>query len=47
MGQFREVLKENNLSDLGFVGSPFTWSNRHTNHTFTSKRLDRCVANQI
>ncbi|XP_035547368.1 uncharacterized protein LOC118348906 [Juglans regia] len=45
MSMFREVLSENNLSDLGYVGCPFTWSNKHGDQTFTKERLDRFVAN--
>ncbi|XP_042939495.1 uncharacterized protein LOC122274525 [Carya illinoinensis] len=45
MAQFREVLENNNLSDLGCCSGFFTWSNRHSNTTFTKERLDRYVAN--
>lgn len=36
MARFRETLVDCGLSDMGFVGSRFTWSNR-----FTKERLDR------
>lgn len=40
MEAFREVLEDWHLSDLGFVGPKFTWSNN-----FTKERFDRAVAN--
>lgn len=36
MARFREALVDCGLSDMGFVGPRFTWSNRHT-----KERLDR------
>jgi hypothetical protein len=42
---FREALEVCRLGDLGFFGSPFTWSNRRSDDTFTKERLDRAVAN--
>lgn len=36
MARFREALVDCGLSDMGFVGSRFTWSNR-----YTKERLDR------
>ncbi|XP_042942831.1 uncharacterized protein LOC122277013 [Carya illinoinensis] len=45
MAQFREVLENNSLSDLGCCSGFFTWSNRHSDTTFTKERLDRYVAN--
>ncbi|XP_012851712.1 PREDICTED: uncharacterized protein LOC105971405 [Erythranthe guttata] len=42
---FRNTLEDCSLSDLGFEGSPFTWSNnRHAPDTVRC-RLDRCCAN--
>jgi hypothetical protein len=46
MTGFREALEACRLGDLGFSGSPFTWSNRRSDGTFTKERLDRAVANQ-
>lgn len=46
MSQFQEVLEDNNLFDLDCTGNIFTWSNKHTDHTFTKERLDRFVANK-
>jgi hypothetical protein len=43
---FRNVLEDCGLSDLGFLGSKFTWSNGHHDDTFMKERLDRAVANQ-
>jgi hypothetical protein len=33
------------LSDLGFIGSKFTWCNNKEDEYFTKERLDRVVAN--
>ncbi|KAK4381774.1 hypothetical protein Sango_2936800 [Sesamum angolense] len=33
------------LSDLGFIGPPFTWCNRHSAPTTVRERLDRACAN--
>ncbi|XP_041003900.1 uncharacterized protein LOC121249253 [Juglans microcarpa x Juglans regia] len=41
MAQFRGALESNELYDVGYVGNLFTWSNRHSDHTFTKERLDR------
>jgi hypothetical protein len=40
---FREAMEEWELSDLGFNGPRFTWSNRHTDNSFTQERLDRAL----
>jgi hypothetical protein len=45
MGLFQNVLGECGLSDLGFKGSKFTWSNGHQDGTYMKERLDRAVAN--
>lgn len=45
MNAFRDVLDVCQLSDLGFMGSKFTWCNIHEDDTFTKERLDRAVAN--
>ncbi|XP_059431505.1 uncharacterized protein LOC132165008 [Corylus avellana] len=44
---FRQVLENCGLSDLGFRGPKYTWSNCRDNHEFTKERLDRGVANLI
>ncbi|KAF5454971.1 hypothetical protein F2P56_024596 [Juglans regia] len=38
------ALEKGNLSDLGWRGNKFTWSNKHEDDTFTKERSDR-VAN--
>jgi len=45
MDGFRIALEDCQLGDLGYVGSRFTWSNKHGDNTFTKERLDRAVAN--
>ncbi|XP_041000998.1 uncharacterized protein LOC121246780 [Juglans microcarpa x Juglans regia] len=45
MQEFRQVLEDNSLFDLGWMRSRFTWSNRHEDQSFTKERLDRAVAN--
>jgi exonuclease III len=45
MAQFREVLEECSLSDLGFMGSKYTWNNGREDDGFIKERLDRAVAN--
>lgn len=47
MTHFREALESNSLFDMGCQGGFFTWSNIHTDNTFTKERLDRCVANNL
>ena len=47
MNNFRNALEEGGLSDLGWEGDKYTWSNRHDNETFIKERLDRVVANQV
>jgi hypothetical protein len=46
MMQFREVLEECALSNLGYKGSKFTWTNCRHNGSFINERLDRGVANK-
>ncbi|EPS72636.1 hypothetical protein M569_02121, partial [Genlisea aurea] len=45
MGLFRNALEECDLSDLGFQGYPFTWTNNRTHPSTVKARLDRFVAN--
>jgi hypothetical protein len=45
MEEFQRVLEDCLLSDLGFSGPKFTWSNGRDGATFTQERLDRVVAN--
>ncbi|XP_042954598.1 uncharacterized protein LOC122291011 [Carya illinoinensis] len=45
MRQFREVMEEGSLCDLGWAGNKFTWSNCHEDESFTKERLDRAIAN--
>ena len=47
MDRFREALEECSLTDLGFVGDPFTWRNdSHTSENYIKERLDRAVADE-
>ncbi|KAL5752459.1 hypothetical protein ACOSQ2_022966 [Xanthoceras sorbifolium] len=41
MPQFREVLDDCGLIDMGFKGSKFTWHNRQSNGDTIMERLDR------
>jgi hypothetical protein len=45
MTQFREVLEDCHFSDLGFIGSKFTWTNGQQGGSFIKERLDRAIAN--
>ena len=38
---FREIIKECSLEDMGFVGPCFTWSNKREGSGQVMKRLDR------
>lgn len=44
MSNFRKILRNNNLFDLGFKGYPFTFSNRRLGHQEYKARLDRVIA---
>ena len=43
MQLFRDILDECGLIDIGFKGSPFTWSKIHNNGASIWERLDRAV----
>ena len=43
MDQFREVLYECNLLDLGYFRNKFTWSRSYLNGGMVWERLDRAV----
>lgn len=47
MVAFRQVLENCELSDLGFRGSKYTWSNCWDSLEFTKEMLDQRVANSI
>ncbi|XP_059458331.1 uncharacterized protein LOC132187927 [Corylus avellana] len=46
MEEFRSILEECHLSDMGCIGSKYTWTNGRSDGTFTKERLDRAVANK-
>lgn len=46
MDNFKKVLEECDMFDLGFQGSKFTWSNCWDDEFFMEERLDRMVANR-
>ncbi|XP_075642272.1 uncharacterized protein LOC142613671 [Castanea sativa] len=45
MDEFRRLLDDYSLVDLGFVGNPFTWNNKRSEFENTKERLERVVAN--
>lgn len=45
MEDFKNSLEHYQLSNMGFSGPRFIWSNRRQDDTFTQERLDRAVAN--
>lgn len=46
MDNFKETLKECELTDLGFEGDMFTWrNNSRTKEGYIRERLDRAIAN--
>ena len=44
MDWFREVLHHYGFTDLGYIGSPFTWSRNHPVDDQTYIHLDRALA---
>lgn len=44
MENFRRVLHECDLGDMGYSGSKFTWSNKRGTCDFIKERFDRAVA---
>ncbi|XP_075666081.1 uncharacterized protein LOC142635915 [Castanea sativa] len=44
MDRFRTVIHRRGFIDLGYVGSPFTWSRNHPTQGRTYIRLDRALA---
>jgi hypothetical protein len=40
MNNFRSVLKDCDMSDLGFIGPQYTWCNNRSDGNFTKERLD-------
>ncbi|CAM8901946.1 unnamed protein product [Rhodiola kirilowii] len=47
MENFRQVLLDCNLMDLGFKGSQFTYSNKRKGHDEIQSRLDRAVGDEL
>lgn len=47
MREFRHCLEEWELFDLGFIGHPFTWTNKQAGISNIQERLDRGVANEL
>ncbi|KAL9677208.1 hypothetical protein QQ045_005436 [Rhodiola kirilowii] len=45
MKAFREEIQEVGLSDLGYSGAPYTFSNRRSGNLETKSRLDRTLVN--
>lgn len=47
MRDFYHCLEDCGLEDLGFVGNPFTWTNKQAGANNIQERLDRGVANSL
>ncbi|KAK3211754.1 hypothetical protein Dsin_016460 [Dipteronia sinensis] len=46
MSNFRKAVEDCGLSDMGFRGPIFTWSNKRESSAMISKRLDRGICNK-
>ena len=46
MDEFHEVLEKCSLSNLGFLGYPFTWNNKRLGLANTKERLNQAVATE-
>ena len=46
ISEFREVVYECNLLDMGYKGHPYTWSNRQFGYHHIEERLDRALCSQ-
>ncbi|CAM8884344.1 unnamed protein product [Rhodiola kirilowii] len=46
MRSFREAIEDSGVSDLGYKGAPFTYSNRREGEFETRARLDRAFGNE-
>ena len=46
MEDFWVALENCELTDLGFIGHKFTWTNRRPGSAHTKQRLDRAIANR-
>ncbi|XP_021598828.1 uncharacterized protein LOC110604828 [Manihot esculenta] len=44
---FRQWIFDNSLIDLGFKGTPFTWSKGGINSSYKAVRLDHCLCTEI
>jgi hypothetical protein len=44
MDFFHDFVNTNGMVDLGFIGTPFTWSNHRDGHNLIRQRLDRGLA---
>lgn len=45
MDEFRRLLENCSLTNLGWVGDKYAWCKGHEDGTFIRERLDRAVAN--
>ncbi|TXG54182.1 hypothetical protein EZV62_019438 [Acer yangbiense] len=47
MYNFRQVVDDYNLTDLGFTGPKYTWNNKRDGNSNIQERLDRFLANDL